>query len=246
MELARDGVSAIGVPTLVLDGALQWRAPEAAADAAVLVDAKGADPIPFLQSAGGLQSQPQLAQALLRGEPAGDAVVLVSAEGVRDHGGHQVQEEVSPIVCDHALGRVVLSLRDLRRVGHAPGALPSQWDDGASDDVVRGVLPGVEVGHGLPAGAQLAVKVQQVAHTHAPVSQLHDLGVPSLTLATFHLLLGHMLGALGHLEAAGPGGPEKTYDDQEAKELGANICGVADGQNPLDGPPRVGHAQQGG
>mmetsp|Transcript_51040 Transcript_51040/g.165209 ORF Transcript_51040/g.165209 Transcript_51040/m.165209 type:complete len:324 (-) Transcript_51040:746-1717(-) len=178
-ELLRsERVVAIGLPSGGTVWVVRRRPPKVAADARVLIDTEGADPIPALHAACSLDLVPQLVHSPRR-QVSSHFVVLLAAQGIRHNRSNQVHEQVPPIVSHQALGQLAADGGAHRCIGQAAAPLePRKRHDRAAHDVVRRVAAGVEVRHDLSSSTQLAIKIKERTDGHAAMRQLADLGSP--------------------------------------------------------------------
>mmetsp|Transcript_83888 Transcript_83888/g.264842 ORF Transcript_83888/g.264842 Transcript_83888/m.264842 type:complete len:462 (-) Transcript_83888:730-2115(-) len=175
------GVLALAVPLDAVRGTSRGRLPEAGADARVLVDAEGADPVAEAEAVCRAQLQPHPAQPIQGAElPQHVLEVVAHLQRVGRHSRYEVQKEVRPAVRDHSLRPDGLPAAP--DGGH--GLAPSQRrlvtrlrDNGLPDHVVCRGLFRIEGGH--DAAVQQALgEVQQVLQAEAPPGQLLHLGGP--------------------------------------------------------------------
>mmetsp|Transcript_3030 Transcript_3030/g.11727 ORF Transcript_3030/g.11727 Transcript_3030/m.11727 type:complete len:230 (+) Transcript_3030:692-1381(+) len=143
----------------------------------MLVHAEGADPITSVRPRSQLLAQ--LLHAPFVDQHPQRMVVGPVAHAVCKDGGQQVRELVAPVVGHHLVRHPWLALVQDRGVCGAatlPLNAERERDHSMPDDVVRGRSIRIEVRKHV-VGSQLRIKVEEVLHRDATVSQFVDLWV---------------------------------------------------------------------
>mmetsp|Transcript_50575 Transcript_50575/g.118698 ORF Transcript_50575/g.118698 Transcript_50575/m.118698 type:complete len:242 (-) Transcript_50575:781-1506(-) len=183
VQLPRHRVPPLGIPLPEIVRLLR-RSAKVVADAGMLIHREGAHPIRLGSTLRPLQ---ETFFQQLHGSPAGsqggcDVCVVLLAKGIRKDGGNQVQEQVRPVVGDHAHRRDVTPFRPNRGHGATSAAcscLAAQWDDGLTHDIIGAGSEGIEARHDL-VFHELPPEAHQRQHRDAAISKLLHLRRPNV------------------------------------------------------------------
>mmetsp|Transcript_21126 Transcript_21126/g.43869 ORF Transcript_21126/g.43869 Transcript_21126/m.43869 type:complete len:319 (-) Transcript_21126:484-1440(-) len=145
------------------------------ADARVLVDREGADPVGPVQDTPCKHHTPQSARVGCQKMVRQDVVWLL--ERIGDNGGDQRGEEATPSVGHHPVWPQGPAWQHLS-VGAGLGG--RGWYDGLPNDVGGRVLLRTEVRHLRGGRAKRAVELEQGPERDAPLGELDDLPCPAL------------------------------------------------------------------
>mmetsp|Transcript_8062 Transcript_8062/g.17432 ORF Transcript_8062/g.17432 Transcript_8062/m.17432 type:complete len:240 (-) Transcript_8062:720-1439(-) len=101
----RSGIDPIRLVAAILRRVHIWFQRKRTANALVLIHTEGANPIPYFLTTVQLKFQLQLLNTFLRPEVTSYNSIFILAQSISENSGHQMHEQVPPIMCHHSLGK---------------------------------------------------------------------------------------------------------------------------------------------